>query len=153
MRISIKTIFILLCVCGSREVRAQLGDQDTLWIKDFKAGKFKLKLKPEFEKGFKDGSLMPTERAPEFKRQRMYKPGVESFIQKDFTEIMQPPPIKILEINPNVFKLPPGIGTKAPNLSGGSVSVSFDDALKSVFMPSERRKMKNKKKANAHKTY
>jgi hypothetical protein len=61
--------------------------------------------------------------------------------------------IPIDRINKAAFSISPGAREKPVHLNGPSISVDIDGALRQIFMPSDRAKARNRRKANAWKSY
>jgi hypothetical protein len=170
--------FILLLVIGVHQtgsLYAQWTEKDSIWLDNVLSGKETLKLNPDVLKAIESGTLLNTDKQSPSKQMKI-DPG-RIPINKDFTEYLSPgnilkdvedardvdpfsmPPAVFMQYGPaiflpenkfgNAFMIPGHIKENAARPSGHS----FDDALRSIFSPSFRAKERNRKNANAWKTY
>jgi hypothetical protein len=168
----IKRLVLLFVFCAqcTEMLYSQAEEEDSVWIRDVVSRKRTLRLNPETLKAIERGTLLNLDGGLPYKDEPVL-PGLRSLITKDFSEYLKP------DGNSDsayVFSIPPAVfirqGLDAP-LPADRISKaafpdsknvrdnarpsgqSFDDALKYLFMPSERAKMRNRKRANAWKTY
>jgi hypothetical protein len=132
-------------------LHAQWTPEDSVWLRDILSGRKELHLR-----------LDAKEAIDSFR-------GLRSFISKDFSEYLKPAeeekdsfpffvPASVFLMQGLDEEFPidriskvafPQIKEKAVHPSG----LSFDDALRQLFIPSERAKARNRRKANAWKYY
>jgi hypothetical protein len=163
-------LLFILCLQHTETLYAQWTEQDSIWLQDVLSGKKDLQLKPEVLKAIEEGSFIRTD--PPSMREDTQSMPLQHLISKDFSEYIKPTentkPTDSLFILPAVFMrlglnepLPQDPINKAAYTPKGKVtapvplgvSFSASDILNSIFLPSERAKARNRKKANAWKSY
>lgn len=166
-------IWMLICLNGTDYVYAQWTEKDSVWLQNVLSGKEKLQLNPEAMKSIESGSLLNTEK-PASNMIIAPAQSPASSVLKDFSEYIRK---ENANINPNrkmaLKDLPPavfmryGLDKPMPKQKFGAFNVSpdiranarrpsgisFDDLLKSVFMPNERAKRKNASRWQTNKYY
>jgi hypothetical protein len=151
---------------------SQWTKEDSVWVQDVLSGKREVHLNPETWKAIESGTLINTEHDQPLHKRELTPSPFRAYITKDFSEYLKPienpenidpfsiPPSVFIrqgldmplpqdKINKAAFPIPQNIKDNAVRPSGNS----FDDLLKYLFIPSERAKARNRKKANAWKTY
>lgn len=163
-------VLLFVCVHGTGTLYAQWSKEDSVWLDKVLSGKEQLRLNPETMKAIKEGTLINPEGASPGK---LMKPAPSALpLSKDFSEYLVPleteGKIDLLDVSPAVFMrygldipllreaydqaafaTPQSVKDNARRPSG----ISFDDMLRSVFQPGFRAKSKNRKNANAWKSY
>ena len=169
-------VFILCCLQNTILVYAQWTKEDSVWLDKVLSGKETIKINPEFQKAIESGTLINTDVMSPSEQMKIVPGHIP--ISKDFTEYLSPgtiqkdiedvrdvdpfdiPPALFMRYGPQfppkgdkynkaAFIVPQGIKENAVRPSGRS----FDDALRSIFSPSFRARERNRKNANAWKTY
>jgi hypothetical protein len=168
-------ILIFCCLQNTALIYAQWTKEDSVWLNNVLSGKETIKLNPDVLKAIESGTFLNTDIQSPSKQMKIVPGSIP--INKDFTEYLSPgkmlkdiedaidvdpfsiPPAVFMRYGPtivlpenkfnNAFMIPDHIKENAPRPSGRS----FDDALRSIFSPSFRARERNKKNANAWKTY
>ncbi|MDR0749996.1 MAG: DUF4858 domain-containing protein [Tannerellaceae bacterium] len=172
-----KRLILLLFIClhQTETLYAQWTKEDSVWLNNVLSGKDTIKLNPDVLKAIESGTLLNTDRLSPSDQIKIIPGRIP--IHKDFTEYLSPgkrqkdmedardvdpfsiPPAVFMRYGPaillpkhtfnNAFMMPDSIKEDAVIPSGRS----FDDALRSIFSPSFRARERNRKNANAWKTY
>jgi hypothetical protein len=165
-------LLFVLCVQCTEMLYSQWTKGDSIWLQDVLSGKKELRLNPEVQKAIELGTWLNTDPEKPLYKEELGSSTLRSLITKDFSEYIKPleeerntPPFSIPpavfirqgltnplpedKISKILFNTPKSVKENATYPSG----ISFDDALKLIFMPSERAKARNRKNANAWKTY
>lgn len=161
--------FIILCICltASGNLFAQWSKQDSVWLQGILSGNEEIKLKPEVLDAIEKGTLLNTD-IMQPKDQLRQSPA-ELPLSKDFTGYIKPlnaeRMIDPLTIPPAVF-MRYGLKIPLPTVYRAFIvsddikkngvkpsGISFDDSLKQLFSPKERKKAQARRNANAWKNY
>jgi hypothetical protein len=168
-------ILIFCCLQNTALIYAQWTKEDSIWLNNVLSGKETIRLNPDVLKAIESGTLLNTDKLSPAKQMKITPGRIP--INKDFTEYLSPgkirkdiedardvdpfsiPPAVFMQYGPAIvlpenkfnkaFMIPDYIKENATRPSGRS----FDDALRSIFSPSFRAKERNRKNANAWKTY
>jgi hypothetical protein len=167
-------LLLFICVHQTGSLYAQWSKEDSVWLDKVLSGKETIKLNPDVLKAIESGTLLNTDIITPSEQMKTAPGRIP--INKDFTEYLSPgkirkdmeeardvdpfsmPPAVFMHYGPgiflqkdkfNAFVIPNRIKENAARPSGHS----FDDALRSIFSPSFRARERNRKNANAWKTY
>ena len=163
-------IVFLIYISTIQLTQAQIWTKkDSLWLQRVKRGEEKIQLNEQTRQAIKNGSFLNTD---PIGRQKISKSTLLP-IQDDFSEYIHPefkrplksykdvPPAVFLrmdlETKPlmkseiRAFEISENVRKEMEAYQKGKISFSVDDVLKHIFMPSERRKKKNRKRAAAFK--
>ena len=163
-------IVFLIYISTIQLTHAQIWTKkDSLWLQRVKSGEEQIQLNEQTKQAIKNGSFLNTD---PIGRQKISKSTLLP-IQDDFSEYIHPefkrplksykdvPPAVFLrmdlETKPlmkseiRAFEISENIRKEMEAYQKGKISFSVDDVLKHIFMPSERRKKKNRKRAAAFK--
>ncbi|MDR1344665.1 MAG: DUF4858 domain-containing protein [Tannerellaceae bacterium] len=168
-------LLVVFCTQYAESVYSQWTREDSVWLQDVLSGKKELRLNKDVLKAIESGTLINTDGGNSLLNYEPNPSSLNSLISKDFSEYLMPlengKAINSFNIPPSVFMLMdlnvpgpkykineaafniPQSAKKGPVRTTFGVSLSFDDALKYIFMPSERAKIRNRKNANAWKSY
>ncbi len=163
-------IVFLIYISTIQLTHAQIWTKkDSLWLQRVKSGEEQIQLNEQTKQAIKNGSFLNTD---PIGRQKISKSTLLP-IQDDFSEYIHPefkrplksykdvPPAVFLrmdlETKPlmkseiRAFEISENVRKEMEAYQKGKISFSVDDVLKHIFMPSERRKKKNRKRAAAFK--
>ena len=163
-------IIFLIYISTIQLTHAQIWTKkDSLWLQRVKRGEEKIQLNEQTKQAIKSGSFLNTD---PIGKQKISKSTLLP-IQDDFSEYIHPEfkrPLKSykdvppsvflrrnLETKPltkseiRAFDISEKVKEEMKSYQKGKISFSADDILKHIFMPSERRKKKNRKRAAAFK--
>ena len=143
-----KLLFILIVVLliAIQQVKAQWTKTDSIRLQNILSGKDSLRINPEFQRLLKEGEIInfgPKE------QQFQLAPSQSKFpIETDFSDYIKPTyEKKNLQISEKLFD------------SKGKISdienhgYDFNDVLSTIFSPSYKQQMKNRRNATAWKHY
>lgn len=165
-----KIIIVIIYISTIQLTHAQVWTKkDSLWLQRVKRGEEKIQLNEQTKLAIKNGNFFNTEPIgkqkiskstllpiqdnfseyihPEFKRTLKSYKDVPSavFLRRD----LETKPLSKSEIR--AFEITEKLKEEMKSYQKGKGSFSADDILKHIFMPSERRKKKNRKRAAAFK--
>jgi hypothetical protein len=169
-----KRLLLLFTCCTqyTETLYSQWTKEDSIWLQDVLSGKEELRLNPEVLKEIELGTWLNTNPEKPLYKEESGSSTLRSLISKDFSEYIKPleeeketnplsipsavfirqgltNPLPDHKISKILFRTPESVKENAVRPSG----MSFGDALNLLFMPSERAKARNRKNANAWKTY
>lgn len=166
-----KAIIIFLIFTSTIQLtHAQIWTKkDSLWLQRVKRGEEKIQLNEQAKQAIKNGRFLNTD---PIGKQKISKSTLLP-IQDDFSEYIHPkikrplksykdvPPAIFLRMDfetkslakskIRAFEISEKLKDEMKSYQKGKISFSADDILKHIFMPSERRKKKNRKRAAAFK--
>jgi hypothetical protein len=163
-------LLFVFCTQHAETVYSQWTKQDSIWLQDVLSGRKELRLNQDVLKAIESGTLINTEGENPLRNSDPNPSPLKGLISKDFSEYLKPlengkaiNPLSMYDlnvpgpkykINEAAFSIPQSAKNPPIRSSGGvSKAVSFEDALRYIFMPAERAKMRNRKNANAWKSY
>lgn len=169
-----KLFFIwMICLLNTGAAFAQWTEEDSVWLKNVLSGKEKLELNPETKKAIESGTFIN----PEGQKQPLLTSPSEYPILKEFEDIdpstqdsarkridyqsMTPAQFRLYFMSDSLFLydlqsfyISPAEREYLQAITpGGILTFSAEDILRTIFWPSHRAKMRNRKHATAWKWY